>query len=75
MPYRKISSLPDSVKNHLPVDAQKIYLKAFNSAFEAYGDPSKRREDADLEETACRIAWSAVKKKYKKNDSGQWVRF
>jgi cation transport regulator len=33
MPYNKISDLPDPIKKHLPVKAQKIYMKAFNNAW------------------------------------------
>ena len=46
MPYKTISSLPDSVKNHLPKHAQEIYLAAFNNAWEQYRDPEGRRGKA-----------------------------
>jgi cation transport regulator len=32
MPCREIADLPDSVRSHLPVHTQKIYLAAFNNA-------------------------------------------
>ena len=60
MPYKKTSDLPSSVRDHLPPKAQEIYMKAFNNAYEEY----------DNEETAFKVAWSAVKKKYKKDSSG-----
>jgi len=44
MPYRRIESLPDRVRNHLPVGAQKIYLEAFDHTYEQYSSPSKRRD-------------------------------
>ena len=64
MPYKNRAELPDSVKNNLPAHAQGIYKEAFNSAWDEY--------DHD-EERAHRIAWGAVKKKYHKNDDGEWV--
>jgi cation transport regulator len=73
MPYNRIDQLPDSVQNTLPKHAQEIYKESFNRAEEGYQDPEKRREDGSLEETAHRVAWSAVKKKYEKKD-GQWVK-
>jgi cation transport regulator len=72
MPYDKISDLPDSVKDNLPKHAQEIYKEAYNSAWDQYDDPEERRGDASREETAHRVAWAAVKKKYEKNDDGKW---
>lgn len=66
MPYNKISELPDPVKNALPKHAQEIYMAAFNSAWEKYKDPDERRGSAGREETAHKIAWSAVKREYEK---------
>jgi len=74
MPYGNNSELPDQIKENLPDHAQTIYRKAFNSAWEQYDSPEKRRSSSDREETAHRVAWSAVKNVYKKNHSGQWVR-
>ncbi|MCI0710307.1 MAG: ChaB family protein [Chloroflexi bacterium] len=73
MPYKSISELPDSVKDNLPKHAQEIYKEVFNSAWDQYDKPEERRGDASREETAHRVAWSAVKKKYKKDESsGKW---
>ena len=72
MPYKNNQDLPDSVKNNLPDHAKTIYREAFNSAWEEYEDPKKRRKGGSKEEVAHRVAWSAVKKKYvKKKD--EWV--
>lgn len=71
MPYKSTQDLPDSVKNALPKGAQEIFREAFNSAWDSYSDPSKRKGGSGREETAMRIAWSAVKKKYEKKD-GKW---
>lgn len=74
MPYKDISFLPDNIKNNLPKEAQIIYMKAFNNAFEEYKDKTKRKTDSSLEVTCFKIAWSAVKKKYFKNEEGKWVK-
>lgn len=69
MTYKKISDLPESVREHLPKHAQEIYMKAFNNAWEEYADRDKRRDDSSREEVAHRVAWSAVKEKYEKKNS------
>lgn len=73
MPYDAISDLPDNVRDNLPKHAQEIYKEAFNSAWDEYKDPDDRRGDASREETAHKVAWSAVKNKYEKSDKGNWV--
>jgi len=73
MPYKNNNNLPESVKNHLPAHAQDIYREAFNHAFEQYKDADKRRKDDSREIVAHKVAWSAVEKKYHKNDKGDWV--
>lgn len=75
MPYKKINDLPDAVKQHLPSHACEIYLAAFNNAWDEYKNPHDRKNNASREEVAHRVAWSAVKKKYKKNEqTGDWQR-
>lgn len=74
MPYDRIDQLPDSVRDNLPKHAQEIYKEAYNSAWEQYADPEDRRGDASREETAHRVAWSAVKESYHKNEDGNWVK-
>jgi len=73
MPYKSNDELPDSVRNNLPKHAQEIYRKAFNSAWDEYKNPKDRRGDDSREEVAHKVAWSAVKKEYQKED-GKWVR-
>ncbi len=70
MPYKNISDLPDSVTHVLPKHAQEIYAAAFNHAWEEYKSPQKRREQETREETAHKVAWAAVKKKYIKAKDG-----
>ncbi|MGP9799391.1 ChaB family protein [Rheinheimera sp. NSM] len=74
MPYDKLSELPDSVKDNLPKHAQEIYQAAFNSAWDEYDEPAKRRGEQSREEVAHKVAWAAVKNSYSKNESGNWVK-
>jgi len=66
MPYKNLSALPDSVRDHLPRHAQEIYLAAFNNAWEAYRDPGDRRGKVSREVVAHKVAWAAVKQLYEK---------
>lgn len=74
MPYKKLSDLPDSVRDNVPKHAQEIYMAAYNSAWDEYKDPSDRHGDASREETAHKVAWAAVKQKYEKAENGRWVK-
>jgi len=67
MPYLSVADLPEAVRRHLPPDAQEIYLKVFNHAWDEYA----RREDREA--VAHKVAWTAVKKNYRKSGDG-WVR-
>lgn len=73
MPYADNSELPESVTKHLPAHAQDIYRAAFNAAWDEYKSPTVRRHaEESREQVAHKVAWAAVKKKYrKKGDS--WV--
>jgi cation transport regulator len=60
MPYRGNDDLPPAIRGHLPPRAQDIFRAAFNSAWRRHsGEP-------DVEVTAHRIAWAAVKRRYRK---------
>lgn len=73
MPYKDVNDLPERVRENLPKHAQEIYLEAFNNAWDQYAKPEERRGDASREETAHKVAWSAVKKVYEKNEkTGEW---
>jgi cation transport regulator len=66
MPYQELEDLPDSVRDNLPKHAQEIYQAAYNNAWDEYNHD---------EERAHRVAWSAVKKVYEKDEeSGRWKR-
>ena len=62
MPYTTVDDLPPAVR-HLPLHAKEIFLAAFNSAWDEYGGE---------EETSFRVAWAAVKKRYRKRGDA-WV--
>lgn len=63
MPYATNEDLPPSVRTHLPPHAQDIFRAAFNSAWASYGAK---------EQTAHRIAWAAVKRRFRKVGD-EWV--
>lgn len=73
MPYKSNKTLPKQVRKNLPQGAQTIYRKAYNAAYEKYKEPSERKGSATRTETASKVAWAAVKKKYKKKGD-KWVR-
>lgn len=72
MPYQTNTDLPERVQHNLPEHAQDIYRKAFNSAWDEYKDPEKRRTPESREEVAHKVAWSAVEQKYHK-EGDDWV--
>ncbi len=73
MPYERNADLPKQVKENLPQKAMTIYRKAYNNAWDQYKDPEDRRGNDSREETAHRVAWSAVKNSYEKRGD-RWVK-
>jgi cation transport regulator len=72
------SELSEATKKRiddLPEHAQHIFKKAHASAIKNYEDPDKRRKGKkeSVEEVAHKVAWSAVKKEYRKKDD-EWVK-
>ncbi|HEU4481494.1 MAG TPA: ChaB family protein [Nitrososphaeraceae archaeon] len=72
-------NLSESTKKRiddLPSHAQEIFKEAHSSALEQYKDPDKRRggKKESKEEVAHKVAWSAVKKKYKKGEDDKWIK-
>lgn len=47
----------------LPYHAKRIYIKFYERAKQIYGS----------DKIACRVAWSAVKRKYYQLRNGKWV--
>jgi cation transport regulator len=68
MPYMSNEDLPPAIRAHLPAHAQDIYRAAFNHAWTSYG----AREPARREEIAHRVAWAAVKRRYRK-EGDRWA--
>lgn len=60
MPYKSTKELLPAVQS-LPAHAKEIFMNAFNAAYDKYG-----------EESAFKIAWAAVKNKYRK-EGDRWV--
>lgn len=61
MPYATLYDLPPAIR-HLPRHGQEIFRAAFNAAWENYADRGPEAQ----EEIAHRVAWAAVKKRYRK---------
>lgn len=59
----------------LPSHAQHIFKKIHDSALEQYKDPAKRRggKKQSAEVVAHKVAWTAVKQKYKKQGD-KWMK-
>ena len=68
MPYPSNDDLPATIRDHLPPHAQDIFRAAFNNAWTSYG----AREPWRREEVAHRVAWSAVKRRYRKSGA-DWL--
>ena len=66
MPYETNDELPASVRQHLPPHAQDIFRAAFNHAWTEY------KNRADQEGIARRVAWAAVKRRYRKAGT-DWI--
>lgn len=66
MPYPDNDHLPSSLRRHLPSAAQDVYREAFNHAWKTYS------RDVRREEIAHRVAWAAVKRRFHKEDDGDW---
>ena len=59
----------------LPLHAQHIFRKTHDSAVEQYQDPARRRggKKQSSEAVAHKVAWAAVKQKYKKQGD-KWLK-
>jgi len=67
VPYASIEDLPPPIREYLPPHAREIYRSAFNNAWDEYAGRGERRE-----EIAHRVAWAAVKHRYRK-EGNAWV--
>lgn len=74
MPQGKLSERTKKQIDTLPAGAKRTFREAHKSALKEYKDPDRRRKKSDSpEKVAHKVAWSAVKKKYKKSGD-KWVR-
>lgn len=62
--YDTIADLPAPVRNHLPKDAQQVFMSVVNQYLK------KGKPDS----TAFPIAWGVIKKHWHKDGDGRWVR-
>jgi cation transport regulator len=67
MPYQRLDEVPPAVRS-LPRHAQEIFRSAFNAAWQSYAERAPQVQ----EEIAFRVAWAAVKKRYRKVED-VWV--
>jgi cation transport regulator len=70
----RLSSRTKKAIDTLPEHAQEIYKKAHKNALKQYKSPAKRRggKRQSGEQVAHKVAWSAVKREYKK-EGDRWV--
>ena len=70
----RVSARTRKAIDTLPSHAQDIYKKAHKNALKQYKSPLKRRggKQQSTEQVAHKVAWSAVKKEYKKKGD-KWV--
>jgi cation transport regulator len=70
-----ISNRTEKQIDILPAHAQEIFKEAHKNALDQYNDPKKRRggKKESQEEVAHKVAWSAVKRTYKK-DGDNWIK-
>ena len=70
-----ISKRTEKQIDQLPTHAQEIFKEAHKKALDQYNDPKKRKggKNESKEEVAHKVAWSAVKKVYKK-EGDKWVK-
>jgi cation transport regulator len=61
MPYQRLDEMPPAVQG-LPLHAQEIFRAAFNATWGSHAYQSPQAQ----EETAFRVAWAAVKRRYRK---------
>ena len=63
MPYTEVTELPENLREILPVGAQRVFIEAFDSAWDKWWE----------EDRCFAYAWGAVKRAgYRKGDDGKW---
>jgi cation transport regulator len=75
MYYANIQSLPQTLRETLPPEAQAVYLETYNRIWEQYATTT--RDAAMLPTIAHQQAWDEMSRQFtfiKRDDKGQWVR-
>lgn len=62
MPYKSLHELPEDLRSQLSLDGQRIYVAAFNCAWEQYSAIEVREGTEKRQEMADKTAWAAVTK-------------
>lgn len=70
MPYSRIEELPPGIKDNLPKDAQRVWMRVFNETISS----CQKKQGTNCEKTARIAAWVAVENGWKKNKEGKWIR-
>lgn len=70
-----ISDRTEKQIDELPTHGQEIFKEAHKNALDQYKDPKKRKggKKESKEQVAHKVAWSAVKKVYKK-EGDKWIK-
>lgn len=71
-PYLELDDLPQSLRNELPEDAQRMYLAVYRRVWETTA-MSGERADRELDETAHEAAMLEVQRRFERDDEGHWV--
>jgi len=63
-PYQNITQLPDSIKNNMTKELQRVFMNVINNSL----------KNGDSEEIAFRKAWATISKIATKGKNGKWKR-
>jgi cation transport regulator ChaB len=75
MYYQDRTSLPQTLQETLPAEAQTLYLDTYNQVWEQVAEQGK--DEATRSTIAHQMAWDAMTRQFslvKRNDKGEWVR-
>lgn len=67
MAYKSLQELPEEVRNPLPLEAQRLYVSAFNCAWEQYKGMESEQGVEARQKMADQVAWKAVSAAYQKD--------
>jgi cation transport regulator len=71
-PYRTLEELPQSLRNELPENAQRMYLAVYQRVWETAG-MGGGRSDGERAATAHDAAILEVQRRFEKDEQGEWV--